>query len=62
MRRIISLVVVALIMAAMMLVMVAPAMAQGPPCPPGTHLQPVVFGTGPPAFFICVPNAPPIMG
>ena len=62
MRRIILVVAVALIMAAMMLVMVAPAMAQGPPCPPGTHPQPVVVGTGPPAIFLCVPNGPPIMG
>ena len=59
MRRIISLVVVALIMAAMMLVMVAPAMAQGPKCPPGTHPHPAVI---PPIIFECVPNGPPIIG
>jgi hypothetical protein len=68
MRRIISLVVVALIMAAMMLVMVAPAMAQGPvdppECDPGFHPEPSTkMVKGEPPTLICVPNnGPPISG
>jgi hypothetical protein len=60
MRRIVMLVVVALVMAAMMLVMVAPAMAQGRPefsdCPRGERPAQIEPGTH---DFRCVPIGPP---
>jgi hypothetical protein len=53
MRRIISVLAVALVMAVMLVVMAAPAIAYhggpGPthrPCPPGYHVQNVLFAPG----------------
>ena len=56
MRRIMLLATVWLVMAAMMLVMVAPAMGARP-CPPGEHPQ----HSGPGGIVFCVPNGPPFM-
>ncbi len=64
MRRIVTLVVVALVMAAMMLSVTAPAMAepQGFCSPtPGTRVEPnfVAPGSKPTVFFDCVPRGEP---
>ena len=55
MKRIITVVVVALPMAAMMVAMAMPVFAQARPCPPGEHPRPVGFGPGGTSF-TCVPN------
>ena len=55
MKRLMAVVVVALVMAAMILVMVAPAMARGDPCPRGEHPSAARGGGGPP-LFTCVPT------
>ena len=64
MRRIVTLVVVALVMVAMLLAMVGPAMAQGvgSACPEGTHPEVVDVFPGHPGVLIgytCVPNGSP---
>ena len=60
MKRILTVVVLALVMAAMMVALAMPVFAQGP-CEPGsTHFQPVTPGGG--LHGICVPNAPPSRG
>jgi hypothetical protein len=64
MRHIVTLVVVALVMAAMMLTVTALAMAEPQNfCSqsPGTHAQPnvVVPGSKPTVFFDCVPRGEP---
>ncbi len=67
MRRIISVLAVALVMAVMMVVMAAPALAYhggpGPehrPCDPGEHVQNVLFAPGGVLIsYECVPNGPP---
>ena len=64
MRRIVTLVVVALVMAAMMLTVTAPAMAESQAfCSgsPGTRNEPnvVVPGFKPTVFFDCVPRGEP---
>ena len=63
MRRIISLVAVALVMAAMMLAMVAPAIAQGRVCAQGFHLWPILdspISPGPGVdAFTCHPTGQP---
>ena len=64
MRRIVTLVVVALVMAAMMLTVTAPAMAQSQGvCSdfPGARPEPnvVVPGSKPTVFFDCVPRGTP---
>ncbi len=61
MKRIVTVVVVALVMAAMMLAMAMPVFAQGVQfCPPGSHPvgPPVAPGGGSPSF-ACVPNPGP---
>src|SRR5215203_5540578 len=55
-RRLLLVLTVALVMAAMMLVMVAPAMGARP-CPPGQHPKP----SGPGGLVLCVPNGPPFL-
>jgi hypothetical protein len=66
MRRILLLVTVALVMAAMMVVMAAPAIASHgvpgshKPCPPGTRVALVDQTPGLQGVLItCVPNQPP---
>jgi hypothetical protein len=64
MRRILVVLTMALVMAAMMLTVTAPAMAEPQNfCAPtpGTHVQPnvVVPGLKPPVFFDCVPRGTP---
>ena len=64
MRRIVTLVVVALVMAAMMLTVTAPAMAEPQNfCSPipGTRAEPNVVtpGSKPTVFFDCVPRGDP---
>ncbi len=64
MRRIVTLVVVALVMAAMMLTVTAPAMAESQAfcsSSPGTRIEPnvVVPGSKPAVFFDCVPRGEP---
>jgi hypothetical protein len=64
MRRIVTLIVVALVMAAMMLTVTAPAMAEPQNfCSPspGTRIEPnvVVPGFKPAVFFDCVPRGTP---
>ncbi len=64
MRRILVVLTMALVMAAMMLTVTAPAMAEPQNfCAPtpGTHVQPnvVVPGSKPTVFFDCVPRGEP---
>jgi hypothetical protein len=67
MRHLLLLVTVAVVMAAMMVAMAAPAIAYhggpGPthrPCPPGTHVQNVQFAPGGVLIdYDCLPIGPP---